>query len=183
VGQTSRKSLLLTRALEFRSAFLFNGVMGKSSTVKPPRFRLEPMLLSDFKEVLRLWQNSEGVGLNESDTRPAIAQYLARNPGMSFVARHGKEIVGAVLCGHDGRRGYLHHLAVAREHRRQGLGKRLVDACLGELKRLRIFKCNIFLYADNEVGERFWENSGWAPRADLQVLQKAVLPSKSKRCC
>src|SRR4051794_22337560 len=100
------------------------------------RSNIRPMKLTDYDQVLRLWQNSEGVGLNESDTRLAIALYLKRNRGMSFVARDGKFLVGAVLCGHDGRRGYLHHLAVAPTHRRKGLGTKLVERCLAELQRI-----------------------------------------------
>jgi ribosomal protein S18 acetylase RimI-like enzyme len=114
---------------------------------------------------------------------PTPASYLERNPGMSFVARHGTEPVGAVLCGHDGRRGYLHHLAVAPPHRKHGLGRRLVAACLAELKRLRIRKCNIFLFADNAAGGRFWRRRGWVKRADLLVMQKDVLPTRRRRCC
>jgi ribosomal protein S18 acetylase RimI-like enzyme len=147
------------------------------------RYRIETMSLTDYDDVMRLWQNTEGVGLNESDNRCAIASYLKRNPGMSFVARLGTEIAGAVLCGHDGRRGYLHHLAVAKPHRRRGLGRRLVKACLAELKRLRILKCNIFLFADNAAGGRFWRHNGWVRRADLLVMQKNILPTRHRRCC
>lgn len=135
---------------------------------------IAPMTTADFGEVLRLWQNTDGVGLNESDTEANLASYLERNPGMSFIARHGSEIIGAVLCGHDGRRGYLHHLAVAKEHRNQGIGKGLVNACLAQLASLGILKCNIFLYADNADGEAFWRHNGWANRTDLCVLQKVI---------
>src|SRR2546421_4865159 len=100
------------------------------------------MTIDDFDEVHRLWGKTEGVGLNESDSRPNVASYLERNSGMSFVARHGTKLVGAVLCGHDGRRGYLHHLAVAKKHRRKGLGKKLVAACFAQLARSGILKCN-----------------------------------------
>jgi ribosomal protein S18 acetylase RimI-like enzyme len=141
------------------------------------------MTITDYDEVLRLWQNTEGVGLNESDTRPAIAAYLRRNRGMSFVARDGERLVGAVLCGHDGRRGYLHHLAVAPSHRRKGLGTKLVGRCLAELKRIGILKCNIFLYADNVSGARFWRSDGWKKRVDLRLVQKDLGSSRSKRGC
>jgi N-acetylglutamate synthase len=147
------------------------------------RCTIEPMTLADYDDVFRLWQNADGVGLNESDTRPAIGAYLKRNRGMSFVARDGRELVGAVLCGHDGRRGYLHHLAVAASHRRNGLGTKLVARCLAELKKLRILKCNIFLYADNIDGERFWRGNGWEKRADLCLVQKNVGSSRVKRGC
>ena len=80
---------------------------------------IRTLRIADYEAVLRLWQDTEGVGLNESDDRCHVRIYLRRNPGMSFVAQHGGEIVGAVLCGHDGRRGYLHHLAVAKAHRKR----------------------------------------------------------------
>jgi putative acetyltransferase len=141
---------------------------------------ITPMTMDDFAEVLRLWQNTEGIGLNESDTASCIARYLERNPGLSFVARLDGKIVGAVLCGHDGRRAYLHHLAVANAHRRQGIGGKLVDACLRELESLQIPKCNIFLFADNAEGESFWQHNSWNHRADLRVMQKGIIQSKSQ---
>jgi ribosomal protein S18 acetylase RimI-like enzyme len=141
------------------------------------------MSMADYDEVLCLWRNAEGVGLNESDTRPAIANYLRRNRGMSFVAREGGTLVGAILCGHDGRRGYLNHLAVAPSHRRLGLGTKLVAACLARLKRLGILKCNLFLFADNARGERFWRANGWKKRLDLCLVQKNLGPSPVKHNC
>ena len=132
------------------------------------------MTPADYDAVFALWQASEGIGLNESDTRGAIASYLVRNPGLSLVAEIGNEIAGALLCGHDGRRGYLHHLAVAPQHRRRGLGRTLVDESLARLRAQGITKCNIFLYADNAAGRAFWLHEGWAPREDLVVVQKSV---------
>src|SRR6516164_621735 len=107
----------------------------------PEGIDILPMMLADFEQVIDLWQNTEGVGMNESDSRPNIESYLKRNPGMSFVARNGEQLVGAVLCGHDGRRGYLHHLAVARSHRGRKIGKQLVEACLSRLAADGILKC------------------------------------------
>jgi ribosomal protein S18 acetylase RimI-like enzyme len=146
-------------------------------------YKFETMSVKDFAEVHSLWTRSEGVGLNESDTRAAITSYLARNPKMSFVARYGREIVGAVLCGHDGRRGYLHHLAVAKAHRKKGLGAKLVNACLAELKKLQILKCNIFLFAENAAAEAFWAHNGWRKRSDLEMMQRIILRSRSRRSC
>ena len=150
--------------------------------MKSKTHTIERMLIEDFDEVSHLWQSTEGVGLSESDSRPNIAAYLARNSEMSFVARNGGKIIGAVLCGHDGRRGYLHHLAVAPAHRKKGVGKKLVETCLARLAAFNIPKCNIFLYADNAVGEFFWKRNGWVKRSDLQVMQKAVIQSGKKKC-
>jgi N-acetylglutamate synthase len=145
--------------------------------------RVEPMTLADFDAVLRLWQATEGVGLNESDRRDNIALFLQRNPGLSRVVRDAGQVVGAVLCGHDGRRGYLHHLAVAVTHRKRGLGKQLVDTCLADLARLGIAKCNIFLFADHAAGEMFWQHNGWSKRVDLQVMQKSLSATDGKGGC
>jgi putative acetyltransferase len=125
----------------------------------------------------------EGVGLNESDTPELLKAYLVRNPELSRVARladaSGKAtgaLIGAVLCGHDGRRGYLHHLAVERAFRRQGIGRALVTDCLRALGRLEITRCNIFVYADNADGQAFWLANGWLHRRELCLLQRQTLP-------
>jgi len=126
----------------------------------------------DLEAVLALWSETEGVGLNESDTPEQLRAYLKRNPGLSLVVRDGGQIVGAVLCGHDGRRGYLNHLAVRPEYRRRGLGCQMVETCIASLKTLGILKCNIFLFAGNELGEQFWKRHGWSQRSDLLVFQR-----------
>ena len=133
---------------------------------------LSRMTNSDLEAALDLWGQTEGVGLNESDTPDRLRAYLDRNPGLSLIARDGARLVGAALCGHDGRRGYLHHLAVLREYRGRGLGRRMVESCLASLAAIGIIKCNIFLYADNEPGKQFWNRCGWSARNDLSVLQR-----------
>jgi len=114
----------------------------------------------DIPEALALWAASEGVGLRGADEPAALARYLARNPGLSLAARDGRRMVGAVLCGHDGRRGYLHHLAVAASHRRRGIGRDLVERCLDGLRREGIAKCHLFVYHDNVAGQAFWRSIG-----------------------
>jgi len=136
------------------------------------RCTIKPMTLADYDDVLHLWQNTEGVGLSESDTRAEIGNFLKRNRGMSLVARVGSDLVGAILCGHDGRRGCLYHLAIVPSHRRKGLGTKLVARCLAELKRAGILRCNVFVYVKNIRGARFWRSNGWKRRADLHMSQK-----------
>lgn len=140
--------------------------------------QIREMSIEDYQEVFTLWSQSEGVGLNEADSRENIAAYLDRNPGLSLVACR-ERVVAAVLCGHDGRRGYLHHLAVAAGERRKGLGRRLVDACLGKLALVGIQRCNVFLYTDNAAGERFWKQAGWTERSELKILHKPTAPAAS----
>jgi len=132
------------------------------------------MALADYDEVIALWRSTEGIGLSASDERAAVGAYLARNPGMSFVAVAGGRIVGAVLAGHDGRRGCLHHLAVLPRCRRRGIGGALVGAALARLAAAGIPKCNLFLFDQNADGRVFWQRHGWSSRGDLVVMQKPL---------
>ena len=130
---------------------------------------VERMRPGDIAGVRRLWGATEGIGIGTSDAPRRIRAYLRRNPGLSFVAKRGGVVVGAVLCGHDGRRGYMHHLAMARECRRRGVGERLVRRCLRALARIGILRCNAYLFASNRRGRKFWENRGWK-------VMKGILP-------
>ena len=133
---------------------------------------IREMTIQDYDQVLALWQASEGVGLSDADSEESIASYLHRNPGLSFVAHDGEHLVGAVLCGHDGRHGYIHHLAVSESHRRHGLGRALVERCLSALRRAGIDKCTIFVFADNRDTIAFWKSIGWTQRVELVMMSQ-----------
>lgn len=106
--------------------------------------------IESYESVLNLWMQCEGIGLSDSDSKENIQSYLNRNPGMSFIAVIDNKIVGAVLAGHDGRRGYIHHLAVLPNHRRQGIGGLLLKNSLSKLKDSGILKCHILLFNNNK---------------------------------
>jgi ribosomal protein S18 acetylase RimI-like enzyme len=139
------------------------------STTPDPMI-LTPFTPGDYDESLALWRRCEGMGLSGADSRESIAAYLERNPGVSLVARERGALVGTILGGHDGRRGYLHHLAVDPAHRRRGIGSRLLEACLGTLRLQGIQKCHLFIYVDNEAARGFWERRGWTYRLDIAVM-------------
>lgn len=128
--------------------------------------------IDDHARVLALWTQCPGVGISDADTRENIAAYLHRNPGMSFVAEAEDTLVAAVLCGHDGRRGYLNHLAVLPSFRRRGIGRILVDRCLEALHRAGIAKCHLFVFPENETGLGFWQEMGWIRRTDLCIVSR-----------
>jgi N-acetylglutamate synthase len=127
-----------------------------------------------YEEVIFLWKQCDGIGLSDADSRGSIQAYLERNPGMSFVASENSNIIGAILCGHDGRRGYIHHLAVSAEYRRQGLGHGLVEKSLSVLQAVGIQKCHLFIFNNNTSGIKFWENIGWTYRKDINVISKTI---------
>jgi ribosomal protein S18 acetylase RimI-like enzyme len=133
---------------------------------------IRPMMLDDYDGVMALWQSVDGVGLSQADTREAIGRYLDRNQGLSqcIVVNETGEIVGAVLCGHDGRRGFLHHLAVNPKYRHQGLGQLLAKQCLKGLHQQGIDKCHLFVFNKNQVGRNFWKKAGWYERSELVLI-------------
>jgi ribosomal protein S18 acetylase RimI-like enzyme len=134
------------------------------------------MTMADYDDAIALWRACEGLGLSASDEREPIARFLDRNPGHSFVACDEGELVAALLCGHEGRRGYLHHLAVAPSHRQRGLGRKLVSCALEALERAGIAKCHLFVLDENPAGLGFWERVGWTQRVELRVCSRSLGP-------
>jgi ribosomal protein S18 acetylase RimI-like enzyme len=132
---------------------------------------LRPMIVDDIPEALLLWQDLPGIGLRGADSPPALARYLARNPNCSFVAiTQDGELAGVSLAGHDGRRGYLHHVAVKRAYQKQGVARQLVDACLTALRRESIEKVHLWVKVDNLSGKSFWNHLGWGERSDIALM-------------
>jgi ribosomal protein S18 acetylase RimI-like enzyme len=130
-------------------------------------FTLRPMHLNDYDTVIGLMQTTPGVSLRDADSRDATERYLARNPGLSFVALVDDVIVGCIMSGHDGRRGYLQHLLVAPGHRRQGIAKALIEQCLAALAALGIVKSHIDVLMTNTPAQAYWEKAGWQRRHDI----------------
>jgi len=130
--------------------------------------------MADYADAMALWQGTEGVGLSSADEPGPISVYLDRNPGMSFVAREDGHLIGAVLAGHDGRRGYLHHLVVRADRRGKGVGQALAERSLTALRSVGIEKCHLFVYDTNSGGLEFWRKSGWVERFELVIMSKNI---------
>lgn len=128
---------------------------------------IKEMTMFDYPEVSALWHKTTGISNSVGDDEESVGAFLAHNPGLSLVARDKDHLVGSVLCGSDGRRGYLHHLVIAPEYRRQGLGRLLVIKCLGNLKQKGNPKCHVFVFTDNVEARSFWKRIGWEQRIDL----------------
>ncbi|MFG6666981.1 GNAT family N-acetyltransferase [Halomonas sp. HNIBRBA4712] len=128
-----------------------------------------PMALDDYAAAVALWQQTPGVRLRDADSFEGITRYLSRNPGLSIVAEQGGELIGTIMAGHDGHRGFIQHLAVAERHREQGIGTALVNRCLDALRAEGIDKAHLMLLVDNEPGKRFWQRMGWQFRTDIAL--------------
>ena len=136
---------------------------------------IRPMDLTDYPSVREMWDAIPGIGLRSLDDSPeGISRFLYRNPTSCFVGDAAGDIVGSVLCGHDGRRGYLYHVAVLPEFRGRGIGKALVDSALQALAAEGIHKSALIVFKDNGLGNFFWEALGWERREDLNYFNKSL---------
>lgn len=136
---------------------------------------IRTMTIADYDKVYALWLSCKGMGLNNlDDSCEGIERYLKRNPDTCFVAEDGGEVVGVILAGNDGRRGYIHHTAVSPDHRRKGIAKSLVNAALNALHDLGINKTALVVFERNADGNAFWESVGFTSRGDLVYRNKAL---------
>jgi len=117
--------------------------------------------ISDYDDAVELWTRVEGVEIAEGDSREDLIGYLERNPGSSRIAEDGGKLVGVALCGHDGRRGYIYHLAVDPAYQARGVGKRLMNECLDGLRQAGLKRALILVANDNPRGRKFWRRCGW----------------------
>lgn len=127
-----------------------------SGTINTRAFKIE-----DYESAIELWQRVEGVEIAEGDDRESVAQFLKQNPGLSRVAMGGSRMIGVALCGHDGHRGHIYHLAVDPACRGKGIGKRLMQECLEGLRGVGLKRAIILVAADNPHGRAFWKGTGW----------------------
>ena len=129
---------------------------------------IRAMTIEDYDEVKALWMTIHGFGIRSvDDSREGVELFLKRNPGMSVVAIEDDHVVGAILCGHDGRRGCLYHVCVDEKYRMHGIGKAMVVHCMNALKAEKINKVSLIAFTKNDIGNAFWHCIGWTERDDL----------------
>lgn len=137
--------------------------------------KIRNMTLKDYEAVYGLWLSCKGMGLNSvDDSRDGIEKFLRRNPDTCFVAERNGVIVGAIIAGSDGRRGYIYHTAVSPEQRRKGIASKLVEAVMSALEEIGIAKAALVVFGRNAAGNAFWEKSGFTVREDLVYRNKSI---------
>lgn len=135
-------------------------------------YTLRRMTVSDYDQVHALWMRIKGFAIRSiDDSREGVERFVRRNPTTSIVACVGDKIVGAILCGHDGRRACFYHVCVDEAYREHGIGKAMVEKALEELREEKINKVNLIAFKNNEVGNRFWKSMGWTFREDLNYYE------------
>ena len=136
---------------------------------------IRAMTISDYDGVYHLWLNTPGMGLNAADdSKEGIKKFLKRNPTTNFVAEYNGEIVGVIMAGHDGRRGYIYHTAILPSYRNKGLAKQLVDCAISALDKEGINKVALVAFKNNDIGIGFWEHIGFIEREDLVYRNKNI---------
>lgn len=139
------------------------------------------MMIEDYESVFELWKNTPNMGLRSlDDSIDGIGAFLKRNPETSFVALDGEILTGVILCGHDGRRGYIYHTVVRSEYRNRGIGTALIDAAITALKKEGITRVCLNVMESNEAGKRFWQNRGWEKKDFLGFYSKSVTDKENK---
>ena len=130
--------------------------------------KIKVMTINDYDKVYQLWTSTEGMGMRSlDDSFEGIERLLKRNPTTNYVAQVENNIIGVILCGHDGRRGYIYHTAVKSDYRNKGVGKALVDVTLEALRKEKINKVALVAFASNFLGNKFWQLLGFDNRDDL----------------
>jgi len=139
-------------------------------------YKIKAMDIEDYNEIINLWKNTDGVGLSGSDdSKKSIKIFLDKNSNTCFVAEYKNEIIGTIMAGNDGRRGHIYHLMVKPEHRRKGLGKKLIEKTEKALKKEGIGKIFLVTFKKNKTGNIFWENNGYEIRNDLNYRDKRII--------
>ncbi len=132
------------------------------------KYEIRVMTTDDYEEVHNLWMSIHGFAIRSiDDSKEGVERFIRRNPKTSVVAVSDGKIVGAILCGHDGRRGCLYHVCVHEDYRKHGIGKSMAVACMRALQAEQINKVNIVAFKSNELGNHFWKEEGWNFRDDL----------------
>ena len=140
-------------------------------------YKIRKMDIRDYLQIINLWENTPGMGLNKSDdSEKSIKLFLEKNPNICFVAElDNGEIIGTIMAGNDGRRGHIYHLMVKDEYRKNGIGKKLLEEAENGLRKEGIRKIFLIVFKKNEIGNNFWENNGYKIRKDLSYRDKIIM--------
>jgi N-acetylglutamate synthase len=137
-------------------------------------YKIELMTLNRYDELIAFWKSISGIWVSEDDSYENLKTYFKRNPDTNFIAVHEDKIIGTIKCSHDGRRGYLHHLAVEEEYRNQGIAKTLVEKCIGILRKEGIKQFRLFVLDSNKQAMDFWKRLGFTEDAyDYRTFRKS----------
>lgn len=121
----------------------------------------------DYPKLIQLWKSAGCIEVRQTETPAMLVNFLKRNSGCNYAAYAENQLVGAVLAGHDGWRGYLYHMAIHPDYRQQGLGTKIVNAAVEAIQRSGITHIHCLVKRDNIIAQQFWEKCGFDARDEL----------------
>jgi len=140
-------------------------------------YKIGKMDIKDYEKIIDLWKNTDGVGLSgNDDSRKSVKKFLKNNHNTCFVVKYkNKEINGTIMAGNDGRRGNIYHLTVKSDHRKNGISKKLLEKTEKSLEKEGIRKIFLVVFKENDIGNKFWEETGYKIREDLYYRDKKIM--------
>jgi ribosomal protein S18 acetylase RimI-like enzyme len=135
--------------------------------------RTREFKVDDYPIVRELWQAS-GLELRPGDDLEDIKLKLQRDPDLFLVAEQADKIVGSVIGGWDGRRGWIYHLAVSPDHQRKGIGAGLVRELEKRLTAKGARIVNAQVHKLNEKSSTFFKSMGYDERSHLVMIGKQL---------
>jgi ribosomal protein S18 acetylase RimI-like enzyme len=142
-------------------------------------YKYKKMDIKDYKEIIELWKNDQCIVLHyRDDSKKSINNFIKKNPNTCFTVEFKKEIIGTIMGGNDGRRGLIYHLFVKLEHRKNGIGKKLLEKAEKGYKKEGIGKIYLLALKKNKIGNEFWENNKYVFDGDVNFRSKRIIESQ-----
>ncbi len=138
--------------------------------------KIEKFTMESYENVVQLWRKS-GISVGSTDTREELERMLQRNPNLFLIGKVNNRIIGVVIGGFDGRRGYVHHLAVDPDYQKKGYGKMIMDELIEKFRKIGVHKIHLFIEKYNKDVVEFYRNLGWEIRDDLIMM--SFIPDKN----
>ncbi len=137
---------------------------------------IEKFSMKFYEEVIEVWRKS-GIRVGSTDTKEELKRIVRRSPQLFLVGKIDEKIIGVVIGGFDGRRGYVHHLAVNPDYQKKGYGKLILGELMNKFLELKVHKVHLFIEKYNKEVIEFYRNLGWEIRDDLIMM--SYIPDKN----
>ncbi|MFX1456550.1 MAG: GNAT family N-acetyltransferase [Promethearchaeota archaeon] len=131
--------------------------------------KIETFSMEFYDDIIQLWEKA-GISVSSSDSKEEINRMLIKNPDLFLIGRIQGKIIAVVMGGFDGRRGYVHHLAVHPEYQKEGNGRKIMNKLIEIFRQKEIHKVHLFIEKTNKEVINFYKNLGWELRKDLTMM-------------
>ena len=137
--------------------------------------KIEKFSIDSYNQVHKLWRKV-GISVGSSDSKEELEKMLKRNPNLFLIGKRNDKVIAVVMGGFDGRRGYVHHLAIDSNYRKKGYGRMMMDKIHNIFLQMGVHKVHLFIEKTNIEVVSFYESMGWEKRDDLIIM--SYVPTK-----